>query len=372
MNTSTVVTKSRERREYERRVRGRCRVAGLLAGEGVHWAEGEAQERGRVLYVVAHRACSPRPAVVRAALTTLPTHHRPLPLATAPRADSPFDGIDKSDVLQEARAFHEAQLDPRTCIELITKLLYLLVQGETFSDKEAVEIFFGVTKLFQTTDPNLRRMMYLFIKEMNEAVSAEEVIIVVSALIKDMNSTTDLFRANAIRVLCKIIDATMLGQIERYIKQSIVDRNALVASSALVSGVHLIRIAPDIVRRWVNEVQEAISTGLPMVQYHALCLMYEIKNQGHDRLAVSKFVVQMTRTGLRSPLAMCQLIHYTSRLLRNPDVDATIAKSSHEFLQSCLRHKNEMVIYEAARAICALSGINPRDLAPAIVVLQVR
>ena len=312
----------------------------------------------------------PRPAAVAPRSPSSPPTTGPPLLAAAPGADSPFDGIDKSDVLQEARAFHEVQLDPRTCIELITKLLYLLVQGETFSDKEAVEIFFGVMKLFQTTDPNLRRMMYLFIKEMNEAVSAEEVIIVVSALIKDMNSTTDLFRANAIRVLCKIIDATMLGQIERYIKQSIVDRNALVASSALVSGVHLIRIAPDIVRRWVNEVQEAISTGLPMVQYHALCLMYEIKNQGHDRLAVSKFVVQMTRTGLRSPLAMCQLIHYTSRLLRNADIDAAIAKSSHEFLQSCLRHKNEMVIYEAARAICALPGINPRDLAPAIVVLQ--
>tara|TARA_B110000208_G_scaffold51483_1_gene67625 strand:+ start:338 stop:2458 length:2121 start_codon:yes stop_codon:yes gene_type:complete len=274
-------------------------------------------------------------------------------------------------VLQEARAFHEVQLNPRTCIELITKLLYLLVQGETFSDKEAVEIFFGVTKLFQTTDPNLRRMMYLFIKEMNEAVSAEEVIIVVSALIKDMNSSEDLFRANACRVLCKIIDATMLGQIERYIKQSIVDRNALVASSALISGIHLIRIAPDIVRRWVNEVQEAVSTGLPMVQYHALCLLYQIKSQGHDRLAVSKFVTQMSRTGLRSPLAMCQLIHYTAKLLHSSsDIDPAVARSSYDFLQSCLRHKNEMVIYEAARAICALPGINPRDLAPAIVVLQ--
>lgn len=32
------------------------------------------------------------------------------------------------------------------------------------------------------------------------------------------------------------IDATMLGAIERYIKQAIVDKNAMVASSALVAG----------------------------------------------------------------------------------------------------------------------------------------
>lgn len=33
----------------------------------------------------------------------------------------------------------------------------------------------------------------------------------------------------------------MLNAIERYIKQAIVDRNALVASSALIAGIHLIQ-----------------------------------------------------------------------------------------------------------------------------------
>jgi len=36
---------------------------------------------------------------------------------------------------------------------------------------------------------------------------------------KDMNSSNDLYRANAIRVLCRIIDSQMLLQIERYLKQ---------------------------------------------------------------------------------------------------------------------------------------------------------
>ena len=36
---------------------------------------------------------------------------------------------------------------------------------------------------------------------------------------KDMNSKNDLYRANAIRVLCRIIDSQMLLQIERYLKQ---------------------------------------------------------------------------------------------------------------------------------------------------------
>ena len=46
---------------------------------------------------------------------------------------SPFWGIEKGAVLQEARCFNESQLDARRCQQVITKLLYLLNQGETFT-----------------------------------------------------------------------------------------------------------------------------------------------------------------------------------------------------------------------------------------------
>ena len=59
---------------------------------------------------------------------------------------------------------------------------------------------------------------------------------------KDMNSKTDMYRANAIRVLCRIVDGTLLTQIERYLKQAIVDKNPVVASAALVSGIHLLQV----------------------------------------------------------------------------------------------------------------------------------
>lgn len=70
----------------------------------------------------------------------------------------------------------------------------------------------------------------------------QKVIIVTSSLMKDMNSKTDMYRANAIRVLCRITDGTLLTQIERYLKQAIVDKNPVVASAALVSGIHLLQV----------------------------------------------------------------------------------------------------------------------------------
>lgn len=42
----------------------------------------------------------------------------------------------------------------------------------------------------------------------------------------------------------------------------------------------------------------------------------------------------------------------------------------YDFLESCLRHKTDMVIFEAARAITELSGVTSQELAPAITVLQ--
>ena len=222
---------------------------------------------------------------------------------------SPFQNLEKATVLQDCRCFNQAEVvtqNPRKCATLITKLLHIVTQGEALTSNEVTDVFFGVTKLFQSNDPYLRRMMYLFIKEVAETCNPDDIIIVTSSLTKDMNSNDDLYKANAIRVLARIIDAQMLGAIERYIKQAIVDKNTMVASSALVSGCRLFKTAPDVVRRWVNEVQEAVQSNNDMVQFHALSLLYEIKK--NDRLAISKMVSQLTRSSMSSPLGVCLLI----------------------------------------------------------------
>ncbi|KAM1242809.1 hypothetical protein ACFX2G_035122 [Malus domestica] len=279
---------------------------------------------------------------------------------------SPFLGIEKGAVLQEARVFNDPQLDARRCSQVITKLLYLLNQGESFTKVEATEVFFSVTKLFQSRDIGLRRMVYLIIKELSP--SADEVIIVTSSLMKDMNSKTDMYRANAIRVLCRITDGTLLTQIERYLKQAIVDKNPVVASAALVSGIHLLQTNPEIVKRWSNEVQESVQSRAALVQFHALALLHQIRQ--NDRLAVSKLVTSLTRGTVRSPLAQCLLIRYTSQVIRESGNVQTGDRPFYDYLEGCLRHKVEMVIFEAARAITELHGVTPRELTPAITVLQ--
>ncbi|KAL9269657.1 Coatomer subunit gamma-like protein, partial [Drosera capensis] len=280
---------------------------------------------------------------------------------------SPFMGIEKGAVLQEARVFHDPQLDPRRCSQVITKLLYLLNQGETFTKIEGTEVFFAVTKLFQSKETGLRRMVYLIIKELSP--SSDEVIIVTSSLMKDMNSKNDMYKANAIRVLCRITEGTLLTQIERYLKQAIVDKNPVVASAALVSGIHLLQTNPEIVKRWSNEVQEAVQSRAALVQFHALALLHQIRQ--NDRLAVIKLVTSLTRGTVRSPLAQCLLIRYTSQVIRESGTNNQVGdRPFYDYLEGCLRHKAEMVIFEAARAITELNGVTSRELTSAITVLQ--
>ena len=59
---------------------------------------------------------------------------------------------NKTTVIQEARVFNESPISPRKCRALLTRIVYLLYVGETFSTQEATTLFFGTTKLFQHKD----------------------------------------------------------------------------------------------------------------------------------------------------------------------------------------------------------------------------
>lgn len=275
---------------------------------------------------------------------------------------NPFHHLEKTTVLQEARTFNDTPVNPRKCAHILTKILYLLNQGEQLGTTEATEAFFAMTKLFQSRDVVLRRLVYLGIKELSSI--AEDVIIVTSSLTKDMTGKEDLYRAAAIRALCTITDGAMLAAIERYMKQAIVDRSPAVSSAALVSSLHLTQVSGDVARRWANEAQEALNSDNVMVQYHALGVLYQARKS--DKHAVIKLVAKLMRSSPKSPYAACLLIRMACKLLEEVDDKSELL----EFIESCIRHKSEMVVYEAAHALVNLGKSGTREIASAISVLQ--
>jgi coatomer subunit gamma len=166
--------------------------------------------------------------------------------------------------------------------------------------------------------------------------------------VKDCTTTSDVvYRPNAIRALCRIIDASTVQAIDRLIKTAIVDKSPPVSSAALVSAYHLYPIGRETVRRWASEAQDSIvsakawtttggSSGFPvsavvssasfMTQYHGLGLLYLMRQQ--DRMAVTKIIQQFSggfgqesvrggsTTTLKSPQAVVMLIRFASKVMK--------------------------------------------------------
>ncbi|KAK9720622.1 coatomer subunit gamma, variant 2 [Basidiobolus ranarum] len=295
--------------------------------------------------------------------------------------------LDKTTVLQEARVFNETPISPKKCRILLAKIAYLLYVGESFATNEATDLFFSITKLFQSKDTSLRQIVYLVIKELSTV--AQDVIMITSSLTRDMQPNSEaIYRSNAIRALCKIVDGNMLQGVERFLKAAIVDKTTSISSAALVSSYHMLPIAKDVVRRWANEVQEAMNSksGLGfmstssytgngvMSQYHAMGLLYQIRQ--HDRMAVIKLVQSFAGSGrgflsssatLRSTMAHCLLIRYACKVMEE---DPSTQRQLFELLEGWLRHKSDMVNFEAAKAICNMQNLSAKDLFSAVSVLQ--
>lgn len=170
-------------------------------------------------------------------------------------------------------------------------------------------------------------------------------------------------------------------------KTAIVDKNPSVSSAALVSSYHLLPIAKDVVRRWQSETQEAAastkssggfslgfsssSSSLPtnnstMTQYHAIGLLYQMRS--HDRMALVKMVQQFSQPGtIKSPAATVMLVRLAAQLAEE---DPSLRKPMMTLLDGWLRHKSEMVNFEAAKAICDMRDVTDREVEQAVHVLQ--
>lgn len=117
------------------------------------------------------------------------------------------DGREANGDPATARLFNSSPIQPRKCRILLTKIALLLYTGEKFPTNEATSLFFGISKLFQNKDASLRQMVHLAIKEL--ANSAEDIIMVTSTIMKDTGGSAEaIYRPNAIRALCRIIDVS--------------------------------------------------------------------------------------------------------------------------------------------------------------------
>lgn len=98
-----------------------------------------------------------------------------------------------------------------------------------------------------------------------------------------------------------------------------------------------------------------------MTQYHAIGLLYQMRS--HDRMALVKMVQQFANGSVKNPAAVVMLVRLAAKMA---DEDPGLRKPMYTLLEGWLRHKAEMVNFEAAKSICELRDVTDAEVAPAI------
>ena len=195
---------------------------------------------------------------------------------------------------------------------------------------------------------------------------AQDIMMATSSLIQDINNPKMevTMRSEAVRALGRIIDPSMVGSVERLLKQLMLDRNSVMASAALVTCIHLFFTNKDAVRRWATEITQALESvpRSSMAQYHALGLLYLIK--AGDRVSISK----MLATVNKSPSGPFASVLFLRIYGAQPQNSAMMPIDLKGYLRG--KGKTEMVSLEAARVICEHADEHGNELSYAVATLQ--
>lgn len=277
---------------------------------------------------------------------------------------------DKMTVFQECiQRFNILPINPKKCRQLISKLLMMIYTGENFQTQEYTTMFFSTSKLFQHKNQSLRQIVYLAIKELSNY--SENILIVTSSIIKDIQEGESVYKPNAIRSLVSVLSSESFFTLERFFKNAIIDKNPIVSSAALVSCYNLEPSSRSFVKRFANETFETLSSqkSFPknqftineyyersdvkypetsyMFQYHSLGLLYLLKNS--DKISLIKMINTLhDGSVLKSPVSIMQLIAFIYKIIVDEN---SMFNQFSPILEKFLNNDSEIILVQTCKAL---------------------
>lgn len=165
-----------------------------------------------------------------------------------------------------------------------------------------------------------------------------------------------------------------MQNIEKFLRQALIDKNPHVVSTAVVSHIDLFKKkghSAEVAKKSVNELQDKLyNSSDGYIQYQALLLLFEMKK--NDNMASLKLLYQLTQKQLNSAIVKCQLIRLIKRsLFTNTAIDQKTARLFLSFIESKLTKEEESVQFEAAKTLCELHEVYGQviDIEPPFQVL---
>lgn len=285
---------------------------------------------------------------------------------------SQYYSLTKQDVIIESSCFNDRNFSPRTCQQVLTKLIYLFDKGEKFTEDELSTLFFSITKLFQSEDNNLKRLLYLTIKYMKDTPS---ICMITNCVTKDVSSTNPNIKANALRLLPLIIESQNPIQLERNLKLSLVNKSKVIVDAALIACTDIFRVMPDVIKKCSEEIMQIlINSKESTLQYKSFILLQEIKTQ--DPISLIKLLqTAIDNKHNYSSITIMYIIRAVEVFVGTGiNSENRLDQKSYmmfiKFLRDCVDTDNALIKLEAAKVLTALDALDNKTLQPVVEKLS--
>ncbi|KAL0244738.1 hypothetical protein GEMRC1_008820 [Eukaryota sp. GEM-RC1] len=266
---------------------------------------------------------------------------------------------NKTSLLQECRAFHEANPSTKQVTGLLTKLIQSICAGEQLTQNELQEVFFAATKLFTMRDHHVRRLLSLLISLL--APGTESAFIITSCLLKDLNSPVAELKSTAFRVLARIMDPSLAPNVSRQTRESLSDPHPSIQASAFLCAQSMLPFSFDTVSRWTKESFSVLKKSVD-ASVQLQCISFISKATEHDLKShvqsLSSIVEVRSKLATIPALLLTALIGSVLRRMPQPQRPPSFLS----FLTDETKSTSHSVSIGACRELVSLSDCPPSIL----------
>lgn len=251
-------------------------------------------------------------------------------------------------------------------------------QGEAFSDEQTIEIFFKVIKAFQHEDPSLKKLLAIYLRHLQEK---ETLYMVTNSVTKDITSSPSFnAKVNALRMLPMFVSAQNPVQIERMLKDNLIDKNPEVVESALMALYEIQKSGnQELVKKCSVELESLLKNhDLSNITYIALNVLLNVRFTENIVFLknFSNFLKHITKGNGKvmqdmSSFSLLQVLKACTSLVLSPEaLDRNLMESMLLFLELALDRKSDMVKIECTRMLSFMENVDNSSMKPFVRELR--
>uniref|UniRef100_A0A0G4IER7 AP complex subunit beta n=1 Tax=Chromera velia CCMP2878 TaxID=1169474 RepID=A0A0G4IER7_9ALVE len=259
-----------------------------------------------------------------------------------------FQTTKRGELRELKEELHNSNKDKKK--EAVKKVIAAMTVG-----KDVSELFPDVVNCMQTSNIELKKLVYLYVINYAKA-QPELAILAVNTFCKDATDPNPLIRALAVRTMGCI----RLEQIAEYLvtplRRACKDPDPYVRKTASICIAKLFDISPDLVedQGFIDILKEMLSDGNPMVVANSVAALSEIaESSGKRYLELTESTVSKMLAALNECTEWGQVFILDAVALYKPSTSRE-AVSILERITARLSHANAAVVLSAIKVVMKL------------------